>query len=206
VDVIFHHGTPSLGQVYAAWEQDGVRLLGFDRSGYGESPRRPGRSVADVVEEVLAVADAHGLEQFATWGISGGGPHALACAALLPERVIACAAIGSPAPRDAAGLDWYAGYGSGNVTEFEAAERGEAALRVLVEQDEAEEESAGPAGLRDALASLTSEVDAAVLDGPLVDYLWGIIPGPPSSTAGWTTTSLSSGRGASTSARSASPC
>lgn len=178
MDVIFHHGTPSRGRIYAPWEEDGVRLIGFDRSGYGDAPRRPGRSIADVVEEVVAVADAHGCDRFATWGISGGGPHALACAALLPDRVTACAAIGSPAPREAEGLDWYAGYGEGNITEFQAAEHGEAALRALVEKDDAADEAAGPAGLRDALASLTSAVDAAVLDGPLLDYLWGIMRGP----------------------------
>ncbi|HEY8407684.1 MAG TPA: alpha/beta hydrolase [Gaiellaceae bacterium] len=177
MDVVFHHGTPSLGRVYAPWEEDGIRLVGFDRSGYGDAPRRPGRSIADVVEEVVAVADAHGFDRFATWGISGGGPHALACAALLPDRVTACAAIGSPAPRGAEALDWYADFGEGNVSEFRAAEHGEAALRALVEQDDAADEAAGPAGLRDALASLTSPVDAAVLDGPLLDYLWGIMRG-----------------------------
>jgi len=145
--------------------------------GYGQSLRRSGRSISDVVEEVVAVADRNGFDRFATWGISGGGPHALACAALLPDRVTACAAIGSPAPRDAEGFDWYADFGAGNVTEFRAAEQGEVALRALVEQDDAAEEAAGPAGLRDALASLTSEVDAAALDGPLLDYLWNIMRG-----------------------------
>ena len=129
--VLVHHGTPSSGRLYAAWEQDGIELVGFDRSGYGDAPRRHGRSVADVVDEVVALADARGIDRFATWGISGGGPHALACAALLPDRVIAAAAIGSPAPRDADGLDWYAGFGEGNVVEFNAALEGEAALSGL---------------------------------------------------------------------------
>ena len=109
----------------AACRDEDRMLVGFDRSGYGEAPRRHGRSVADVVDEVVALADARGIDRFATWGISGGGPHALACAALLPDRVIAAAAIGSPAPRDADGLDWYAGFGEGNVIEFNAAEHGD---------------------------------------------------------------------------------
>lgn len=178
IDVIFHHGSPSLGRVYPRWEQDGVRLFGFDRSGYGDAPRRRGRSVADVVDEVVAFADAHGIEEFATWGISGGGPHALACAALLPDRVFAAAAIGSPAPFDADGLDWFAGFGEGNVVEFTAAQHGEVALRSLLEPTEGAQEAGGPAAFREALASLTSEVDREALSGELLDYLYGMMRGP----------------------------
>jgi pimeloyl-ACP methyl ester carboxylesterase len=104
--VVFHHGSPSTAKPYAKWRTEGVRLIGFDRSGYRDAPRCRGRSVADVVDEVLAIVDSLGIERFATWGISGGGPHALACAALLPDRVVAVAAIGSPAPIDARGLGW----------------------------------------------------------------------------------------------------
>jgi pimeloyl-ACP methyl ester carboxylesterase len=164
--------------VYKRWEQDGVRLFGFDRSGYGGAPRRRGHSVADVVDEVVAFADANGIERFATWGISGGGPYALACAALLPDRVFACAAVGSPAPMDAEGLDWFAGFGRGNIVEFTAAQQGETALRSLLEPKEGAQEAAGPAAFRDSLASLTSEVDAAVLDGDLLEYLFGMMQGP----------------------------
>jgi len=174
VHVLVHHGTPSSGRLYAAWEQDGIELVGFDRSGYGDAPRRHGRSVADVVDEVVALADARGIDRFATWGISGGGPHALACAALLPDRVIAAAAIGSPAPRDADGLDWYAGFGEGNVVEFNAAEHGETALRPLLEQEEMARQAGGTAALRDGLATLLSDVDMRALDGPLLDYMWAM--------------------------------
>jgi pimeloyl-ACP methyl ester carboxylesterase len=171
--VVVHHGTPGSGLLYEKWRMDGVELIGFDRSGYGDTPRRRGRSVADVVDEVMAL----GIERFATWGISGGGPHALATAALLPERVVAAAAIGSPAPRDAEGLDWYAGFGEGNVVEFGAAEHGETSLKPLLEQEHMAMEAGGVAALRDGLASLLSAADAATLDGPLVDYLWKTMAG-----------------------------
>ena len=88
--VFVHHGTPSAGILYAPWVEhaaaDGIRLIGFDRAGYGGSTRLPGRAISAVAADVEAIADAFGLDRFATWGISGGGPHALACAALCGER------------------------------------------------------------------------------------------------------------------------
>lgn len=101
--------------------QHGARLISFDRPGYGGSDRRPGRRVVDVVEDVAAVADALGLGRFAVAGRSGGGPHALACAALLPGRVTRAAALVGLAPRDAEGLDWFAGMAPFNVLEFHTA-------------------------------------------------------------------------------------
>ncbi|MEV5846732.1 alpha/beta fold hydrolase [Streptomyces sp. NPDC048179] len=101
--------------------QRGARLISFDRPGYGGSDRRPGRRVVDVVEDVAAVADALGLDRFAVAGRSGGGPHALACAALLPGRVTRAAAMVALAPRDAEGLDWFAGMAPYNVLEFHTA-------------------------------------------------------------------------------------
>jgi pimeloyl-ACP methyl ester carboxylesterase len=170
--VVVHHGSPSTAKLYSRWRTDGVRLIGFDRSGYRDAPRRRGRTIADVVEEVVRVVDSLGIERFATWGVSGGGPHALACASLLPGRVVAAAAIGSPAPFDADGLEWYAGFGEGNVIEFGAAEKGEVALRPLLEQEHAARAAGGVAALRDGLATLLSGADAEALDGPLADYLY----------------------------------
>src|SRR5437763_10068342 len=87
--VLFHHGTPGSGTLYERWKTPGVRLVAYDRAGYGASTRRAGRSIADVVGDVEAIADALAFESFATWGLSGGGPHALACAALCDERLVA---------------------------------------------------------------------------------------------------------------------
>ena len=102
----------------------GVQLIAFDRPGYGESDRMAGRQVADVAADVLAIADAYGLERFAVVGRSGGGPHALACAALLPERVTRAAVLVGLAPQGADGLDWFDGMAQSNVTEYTAAANG----------------------------------------------------------------------------------
>jgi pimeloyl-ACP methyl ester carboxylesterase len=99
----------------------GVRLITFDRPGYGYSDRLKSRQVADVVPDVEAIADALDVEQFAVLGRSGGGPHALACAALIPNRVTRAGALVSLAPWAADGLDWFAGMADSNVQEFTTA-------------------------------------------------------------------------------------
>ena len=87
----------------------GVRLIAFDRPGYGDSDRFEGRRVADAATDVLAIADAFDLDKFAVVGRSGGGPHALACAAKLPDRLTRAAVLVGLAPPVADGLDWYEG-------------------------------------------------------------------------------------------------
>jgi pimeloyl-ACP methyl ester carboxylesterase len=96
-------------------------LISFDRPGYGRSDRLESRTVADVAPDVEAIADGLGLERFAVLGRSGGGPHALACAALLPERVTRAAALVSLAPWQAQGLDWFAGMADSNVDAYTVA-------------------------------------------------------------------------------------
>ncbi len=131
------HGTPGgrIGwwQEFAIYRRFRVRRFTVDRPGYGESTRLPGRSVADIVADVASAADQLGADQFLVSGGSGGGPHALACAALLPDRVIRCEADVSVAPYSAEGLDWFAGQTEGNVIEFRTALEGEAPLRPLLE-------------------------------------------------------------------------
>lgn len=102
----------------------GVQLIAFDRPGYGESDRMAGRQVAEAAGDVVAVADAYGVDRFAVVGRSGGGPHALACAALLPDRVTRAAVLVGLAPHGADGLDWFDGMAESNVTEFTAAANG----------------------------------------------------------------------------------
>jgi pimeloyl-ACP methyl ester carboxylesterase len=106
----------------------------LDRPGYGTSTRWPARRIADVVTDVARLADRQGWDRFAVWGGSGGAPHALACAALLPDRVERCASVVGPAPYDAEGLDWFEGMSPGNVEEFSLAIEGEEAYRPLVER------------------------------------------------------------------------
>jgi len=137
--LISFHGTPG-GRI--GWWQDptiyarhGLRRLTFDRPGYGESSRLAGRAVADVVPDVVTIADALGVDRFVASGGSGGGPHVLACAALLPDRVIRTLAEVSIAPYGVEGLDWLAGMTEGNVVEFTAALQGEAAMRPVAERE-----------------------------------------------------------------------
>lgn len=133
------HGTPG-GRVswwndLSIYERHGLRRLTVDRPGYGESTRRPGRSVADFVDDIEAAADALGIGSFAVSGGSGGGPHCLAVAALLPDRVLRCMASVSIAPYGERDLDWVAGMTEGNVIEFNAALAGEAAMREVAERE-----------------------------------------------------------------------
>ncbi len=122
------HGTPG-GRI--SWWMDpdiyrrfGMRRITIDRPGYGESSRLRGRRVVDFVADIERLTEALGIDRFVVSGGSGGGPHALACAALLPDRVIRCLAAVSVAPYGVPGLDWMAGMTEGNVIEFGAALKG----------------------------------------------------------------------------------
>ncbi len=131
--IAWHHGTPNVGAppepLFPASRRIGVRWIGYDRPGYGNSTRHVDRDVASAASDAAAVADALGVEQFAVMGHSGGGPHALACAALLRGRVTAVVAGASLAPYGAEGLDWFVGM----------APSGEASLRSGLAGREAKE-------------------------------------------------------------------
>jgi pimeloyl-ACP methyl ester carboxylesterase len=174
--VIVHHGSPGSGLLWDRWDVDakdrGIRLVGYDRPGYDRSDRHAGRSIANAATDAAAIADSCGAGRFRTWGGSGGGPHALACAALLPERVIAAATIASVAPYDAPGLDWFAGMGQDNLDEFGAARAGEPTLRAFLEAMSPQVVAAGPDGLADALRSLLPAVDVAALTGELASFFY----------------------------------
>ena len=136
IPVFMLHGTPG-GRISwwidpSIYRRHGMRRFTLDRAGYGESTRRPGRTVGDFVSDLVEVADGLGIDRFVVGGGSGGGPHALAAAAMLPDRVIRCFADVSAAPFDAEGLDWLDGQTEGNVLEFQAAIAGEDASRRLL--------------------------------------------------------------------------
>ncbi|MGW6736337.1 alpha/beta fold hydrolase [Streptomyces sp. NPDC055013] len=99
----------------------GIRLISYDRPGYGESHRLKGRTVRHSAADVQAIADHLNLGPFSVLGRSGGGPHALACAALLQDRVASAAALVSIAPPDADGLDWYDGMAQSNIDAYRTA-------------------------------------------------------------------------------------
>jgi pimeloyl-ACP methyl ester carboxylesterase len=174
--VFVHHGTPGCADIYRLTVEDaqsrGVRLIGYDRAGYGDSDRREGRSVADVAEDIAAAADALGIGRFGTWGASGGGPHSLACAALLGDRVVAAATFAGAAPYGEPDLDFLAGMGEDNVKEFGAALEGEDAVRPLLEEFLAGIQQATPEQLADEMRTLLSPPDAAALTGELAEHLY----------------------------------
>ena len=138
--VIYHHGSPNVGEppepLFEASAQRGLRWVGYDRPGYGGSSAQPGRSVGQAAFDSAAVADVLGLERYAVLGHSGGGAHALACAALTPERVVAAVSISGLAPLTASGLDWFAGLYPGGEAELRAATHGRDALKEFLETSE----------------------------------------------------------------------
>lgn len=111
--IVVHVGSPNAGVLCESWVRDaaarGLTLIAYDRPGYGESSPQPDRSVADCAADVRAISEAVGFTRCAVWGFSGGGPHALACGALLNDLVTAVATVGSPAPFDAPGFDYFEG-------------------------------------------------------------------------------------------------
>jgi pimeloyl-ACP methyl ester carboxylesterase len=173
--LLFHHGTPggSLQFTGTAAEvhRRGHRLVTWSRAGYGASTRRPGRSVADEVEDAMAVLDHLGAEDCLVAGWSGGGPHALACGALAPDRVRGVLCIAGVAPYDADGLDFLDGMGQENHDEFGAALEGEPALRRYLEAARPELLEITGDQIITQMATLLPPVDRESLTGEFGDFL-----------------------------------
>jgi pimeloyl-ACP methyl ester carboxylesterase len=168
--LVSHHGTPGAGLPFGPFVQAaaerGLRWVSYSRPGYGGSARRADRSVADCVEDVVAILDRLGAERCFTTGGSGGGPHTLACAALIPDRVLAATAIASPAPWGAEGLDWFAGQGPENIDEWNAALAGPDELEGFLEREAPDlRAAASPQDLIDTISGLLPPVDRAALTG-----------------------------------------
>lgn len=163
------HGTPGsrLGPCPRAsvLYRLGVRLISFDRPGYGRSDRLVGRSVATAADDVAAIADALGLDRFSVLGRSGGGPHALACAALLPDRVVRAAVLVGLAPHAAEGLDWFGGMTESNVTEYTVALGGRSRFADWL-APAAQEIRTDPAALIAGLYAELPEVDRRMVANP----------------------------------------
>ena len=193
--VFWHHGTPNTGSppepLFAAAAERGIRWVSHDRPGYGGSTPHPGRDVASAAADVASVADALGIDRFAVMGHSGGGPHALACAAVLPRRVLAAVCMSGLAPFGAEGLDWFAGMTPSGAAELRAAATGRAALEAHFASAEFDPEMFTPAdhaALSGAWSWIGTVVDQALAtdQGGMADddlaYVtpWGCDPGQAS--------------------------
>jgi pimeloyl-ACP methyl ester carboxylesterase len=175
IPVLVHNGTPNSRLLYKHHVADaaarGIRLISYDRPGYGGSSPAPGRTVADCADDIRAICAALKIDRLLTWGVSGGGPHVLASAALMPDLVVAAASVASLAPYGAEGLDYYQGMGQLNADDIRLYFRDKAAARAKVDIDRAEMLAATPDEVAAMLASLLSGPDAAVLSGDLAEYL-----------------------------------
>jgi pimeloyl-ACP methyl ester carboxylesterase len=173
--LVLHHGTPGAAVVFDRLVdtagRHGLRTVVYARPGYGRSAPLPGRSVADAAADVTVVLDALGAAEFVTVGWSGGGPHALAAAALLPDRCRGAATIAGVAPYGAAGLDWLAGMGEENVAEFGAALAGEQPLSDYLEKEAAGLAGVEPGEVAATLDGLVSDVDRTAITGDFAEYL-----------------------------------
>ncbi len=142
VPVMWNHGTPNVGApprpLLGLADELGLRWVSFDRPGYGGSAAHPGRSVASTAADAAALADTLHLDHFATVGHSGGGPHAIAAAALQPARVIAVVSLAGLAPFDADSLDWFAGMGPTSNASLRAGVAGDIDLKRVHEQESAD--------------------------------------------------------------------
>jgi pimeloyl-ACP methyl ester carboxylesterase len=167
--VFWHHGTPNIGAppepLFATAARLGIRWVSYDRPGYGGSTPYPDRDVASAADYVSGIADALGIDRFAVVGHSGGGPHALSCGALLPERVLGVVSVSGLAPFGAKGLDWFAGMAASGVASLRAAAEG----RATKERYEASNTEFDP--------EMFTPADHAALSGPWGSWL-GDVVGP----------------------------
>jgi pimeloyl-ACP methyl ester carboxylesterase len=173
--LVFHNGTPgglvAFGPMIDEASAHGLRTVMYARPGYDASTPLPGRRVVDAAGDVGAILDELGAASFVTIGWSGGGPHALACAAQLPGRCLAAATMSGVAPHGAAGLDWLAGMGPENIEEFGAAAAGEPALSLYLADAAAGLAQISGSEVAAELGGLLDDADKAAITGEFADYL-----------------------------------
>jgi pimeloyl-ACP methyl ester carboxylesterase len=190
VPLLWFGGTPTeasgIPHVTRAVINKNWQLVSYSRPGYAGSTVQPNRTVADAATDAVAVLEHLGLDRFVTLGWSGGGPHALACAALLSDRCAAAATLGGVAPYDAEGLDWLDGMAPENHAEFGAAVESVGSLTTYLEEQARELANVTGEEVTAAFGELVSEVDRAALTGELADSVAATMRGAVSAgIAGW---------------------
>jgi pimeloyl-ACP methyl ester carboxylesterase len=173
VPLVYFHGSPSSGLPAPGFVKPvtdrGLRYVAWSRPGYGDSTRQPGRSIADVAADTRDVLDWLGAPRAYALGWSGGGPHALAVAALLADRITAAATIGGVAPYPADGLDWFEGMGPENIEEFGASLESPEALIAFKEREWPVWRKVTGEEVADAFGGLIDEVDRGSLTGEFAE-------------------------------------
>ena len=173
--VLVHTGTPGSRHLYGPVVRDaaarGLRLISYDRPGYGGSSPQPGRTVASCAGDVRMICAELGIDRLAMWGMSGGGLYVLACAALFPGLVTAVVLFVSVAPYGADGLDYFAGMGQENADDDRLVLADEAAARAKLDQDREEILATPPQDAAKAIESFLTPADAAALTRELAEYL-----------------------------------
>ena len=176
IALVCHHGTPSDSTLWVDWHQDALvrklRLVSVTRPGYAASDRKPGRSVSCVAKDVSDVLDALGIDTFLTIGWSGGGPHALACAALLPERCIAVSVLAGVGPHGEPDLDSLSDMGPENIEHKKIAIQGEGPLREWAKVNAAAWFTIADEDLAAALGGLVPEIDVYALNEQGQAKIW----------------------------------
>ncbi|WP_322937198.1 alpha/beta hydrolase [Nocardioides bizhenqiangii] len=186
--LIWHHGTPGCSyqglEKQRALHSRGVRYASYSRAGAAGSTRNPGRSVADVAADMAAVADHLGAETFLTGGQSGGGPHALATGAVLPDRVLAVLAVCAVKPY-AGQPDFLDSMGADNIEEFGLALQGEEELLPFLQKERAGILEADAEGVIRTLDNLLPDVDRATLTSELGEDIIRNLQGGVEELYGW---------------------
>ena len=172
--ILVHTGEPMSRHLYGGWiadaESKGIRLIGYDRPGYGGSTAHPGYTVASVAQDARVIAETLEHDRIGIWGISGGGPYALGCAALLPDVAVAVATVASLAPYGVEGFDYFAGMGESNVESFKLFFSDPEASRRHLREAREEVLAATPEQFAEMIKDLLSPVDAEVLTGDLARW------------------------------------
>jgi pimeloyl-ACP methyl ester carboxylesterase len=190
--VLAHVGTPGGRRLYgrrmlADAERRQLRLISYDRPGYGNSTPHPGRSMADCASDVRVICAALGIDRLAMWGLSGGGPHVLACAALLPDLVCAAASLASLAPCDAERLDWLSGFSQGAIDEVRLMLADETEARALFLKEREQVVAASPAQVALDMQARAPGADLTLLTDQAVSMQQALAPGIEGTRDDWAT-------------------